>query len=104
MAATKASRVVSELLAANAAFSTTYSRDPTLILPARKGYAIITCMDSRVDVSAALGIELGDAPIIRNAGGSAKVALADTAVAGMLGAPREIIILKHTGELFVRAR
>jgi len=53
-------------------------------------------MDPRIDFSQVLGIELGDAPIIRNAGGSARVALADTAVAGMLGGPTEVIILKHT--------
>lgn len=91
------SSTLSGLLAANETFSTTYKRDPTLQLPSKKSYALITCMDPRIDFSAVLGIELGDAAIIRNAGGSAQIALADAAVTGLIGTSPEIIILKHTG-------
>lgn len=35
----------------------------------RRHLAVVTCMDARIDVFAALGLELGDAHVIRNAGG-----------------------------------
>jgi carbonic anhydrase len=45
-------------------------------LPAR-GLVILTCMDHRVDPLAALGLELGDAMVIRNAGGRVTPAFLD---------------------------
>ena len=36
---------------------------------ARAGVAVVTCMDARIDVFAVLGLHLGDAHVIRNAGG-----------------------------------
>jgi len=58
---------IEQLLAANKAYNT----DPSLTRdrrPARK-LAIVTCMDARIDVFAALGLKLGEAIILRNAGG-----------------------------------
>lgn len=37
-----------------------------LALPPAKKYLVVTCMDARIDPAAALGIELGDAHVIRN--------------------------------------
>ncbi len=59
--------------------------------------AVLTCMDSRVDVSALLGLRPGDAHVIRNAGGratdDARHALAlSQAVAGT----REVMVIHHT--------
>jgi carbonic anhydrase len=43
----------------------------------RRGLVVLTCMDHRVDPAAALGLELGDAMVLRNAGGRVTPALID---------------------------
>lgn len=57
----------------------------------------VTCMDARIDAHANFGIELGDAHIIRNAGGNAKDALRSILISQHLLGTREIILVKHTG-------
>lgn len=54
-------------------------------------------MDARIDPAAAFGIDLGDAHIIRNAGGNAKDALRSVLISQHLLGTREIILVKHTG-------
>lgn len=54
-------------------------------------------MDARIDPSAAFGIALGDAHIIRNAGGSARDALRSLVISQQLLGTNEIILIKHTG-------
>ncbi|KAF4610347.1 hypothetical protein G7Y89_g15773 [Cudoniella acicularis] len=68
-----------------------------LALPPAKKYTVVTCMDARIDPAAAYGINLGDAHVIRNAGGSAKDALRSLIISQQLLGTREIIIVKHTG-------
>lgn len=53
-------------------------------------------MDARIDPSAAFGIPLGDAHVVRNAGGSAKEALRSIIISQQLLGTREIILIKHT--------
>ena len=53
-------------------------------------------MDARIDPAAAFGIELGDAHVIRNAGGSAKEALRSIVISQQLLGTREILLVKHT--------
>lgn len=55
-------------------------------------------MDARIDPAAALGIELGDAHVIRNAGASAKDALRSIVISEQLLGTKEIVLVKHTGE------
>lgn len=57
----------------------------------------VTCMDARIDPAAAYGIDLGDAHVIRNAGGSAKDALRSLVISEQLLGTNEIILVKHTG-------
>lgn len=57
----------------------------------------VTCMDARIDAHTAFGIELGDAHIIRNAGGNAKDSLRSILISQHLLGTREIILVKHTG-------
>ncbi len=60
--------VIDELVANNQAFAASLPiRD--LDLRPRRQLAVVTCMDSRVDVFAALGLRHGDAHVLRNAGG-----------------------------------
>ena len=54
-------------------------------------------MDARIDPASAFGIELGDAHVIRNAGGNAKDALRSILVSEHLLGTREIVLVKHTG-------
>ena len=54
-------------------------------------------MDARIDPAAAYGIDLGDAHIIRNAGGSARDALRSLVISEQLLGTEEILLIKHTG-------
>jgi carbonic anhydrase len=60
--------VIDELVQNNARFAAGGATGHVDIRPARQ-LAVVTCMDSRVDVFAALGLAFGDAHILRNAGG-----------------------------------
>ncbi|MCJ1431094.1 hypothetical protein MMC27_000444 [Xylographa pallens] len=68
-----------------------------LALPPAKKYAVVTCMDARIDPAAAFGISLGDAHVIRNAGGNAKDALRSLVISQQLLGTNEVLIIKHTG-------
>ena len=54
-------------------------------------------MDARIDPAAAYGIDLGDAHVIRNAGGNAKDALRSIVISQQLLGTNEILVVKHTG-------
>jgi carbonic anhydrase len=54
-------------------------------------------MDARIDPAQAFGITLGDAHIIRNAGGSAQDALRSLVTSEQLLGTQEILLIKHTG-------
>jgi carbonic anhydrase len=61
------------------------------------GLAILTCMDARIDVEDALGLRVGDAHIIRNAGGLASQdAIRSLVVSQQLLGTREILVIAHT--------
>jgi len=59
--------------------------------------AIVTCMDARIDVFAVLGLELGDAHVIRNAGGrlTDDVLRSLALSSGMLGVDT-VVVMQHT--------
>jgi carbonic anhydrase len=67
-------------------------------LPARpaKRLAVVACMDARLDPARVLGLEQGDAHVIRNAGGLARDALRSLVISQQLLGTREVIILQHT--------
>lgn len=64
---------------------------------ARRGVAIVTCMDSRIDPLAMLGLKAGDAKIFRNPGGRVTPAALEALVLGvhLLGVER-ILVVPHT--------
>ena len=63
----------------------------------RTGLAILTCMDARIDLAGALGIEIGDAHVIRNAAGLATDdAIRSLAVSQQLLGTRAIVVIGHT--------
>ncbi|KAG6866032.1 hypothetical protein C0991_009441 [Blastosporella zonata] len=68
-----------------------------LALPPAKKYIVVTCMDARIEPASQLGIELGDAHVIRNAGGSAQEALRSIVISQRLLGTREIAVFHHSG-------
>ncbi|KAL8875631.1 MAG: hypothetical protein Q9198_006039 [Flavoplaca austrocitrina] len=56
----------------------------------------VTCMDCRIEPAAAFGIDLGDAHVIRNAGGSAREALRHLVFSNQLLGTTQIFVIKHT--------
>ena len=68
-------------------------------LPARpaKGLAVVACMDARIDVHRILGLEPGDAHVIRNAGGSVTPdVLRSLVVSQHVLDTREVLLMHHT--------
>lgn len=57
----------------------------------------VTCMDARIDPAAAFGINLGDAHVIRNAGGNARDAIRSLIISEQLLGTNETLLIKHTG-------
>jgi carbonic anhydrase len=63
----------------------------------RRGLAVIACMDARIHVEELLGLENGDAHVIRNAGGLATDdAIRSLVISQHLLGTREVIVLEHT--------
>lgn len=87
---------VSRLIADNKAYATARANvaDPR---PSRR-LAVVTCMDARIDVFAALGLHLGEAHVIRNAGGRVTddVLRSLTLSSHVLGVDT-VIVMQHTG-------
>jgi carbonic anhydrase len=67
-----------------------------LPLPPGRGVAVVACMDARLIPSKVLGLEEGDAHIIRNAGGLAKDALRSLVISQRLLGTSEIAVIHHT--------
>jgi carbonic anhydrase len=65
------SEVRDEVLKANDAYATSFGDKAKLALPPARGFAILTCMDARLDPAKYAGLAEGDAHVIRNAGGRA---------------------------------
>ncbi|KAF8078264.1 carbonic anhydrase [Lyophyllum atratum] len=80
----------------NDAYVATFDKGGLALPPAKK-YIVVTCMDARVEPAGQLGIDLGDAHVIRNAGGCAKEALRSVVISQRLLGTREIAVFHHTG-------
>ena len=87
--------VLPELLAANQTYAAGFAKGDLPMPPARK-VAVLTCMDARIDPAKALGLEEGDAHVIRNAGGLAAEAIRSLAISQELLGTREIVVVHHT--------
>jgi len=84
------------LVSSNKAYAASFTQGHLALPPAKK-YAVVTCMDARIDPASAYGISLGDAHVIRNAGGNARDALRSLVISEQLLGTQEIILVKHTG-------
>jgi len=65
------SQILGTVLAANEAYAHFFGDKGRLALPPARGFAILTCMDARLDPAKYAGLAEGDAHVIRNAGGRA---------------------------------
>ena len=85
-----------DIFAANAEFASIFKHSE-LSGYARKSLAIITCMDSRINPLAIVGMQAGDAKILRNAGGRVTDDVLRTLVLAsyLLGVTR-VLVMPHT--------
>jgi carbonic anhydrase len=88
--------VTEELLHNNEAYAESFEKGD-LPLPPARAVAVVACMDARLDVHKILGLEEGDAHVIRNAGG----VITDDEVRSLtisqrLLGTREVILIHHT--------
>ncbi|KAK6428795.1 hypothetical protein LTR95_015063, partial [Oleoguttula sp. CCFEE 5521] len=84
-----ATQIQKDLVKSNEQYASKFT-EGHLALPPAKKYLVVTCMDARIDPKSAFGISLGDAHIIRNAGGNAKDALRSILISQHLLGTREI--------------
>jgi carbonic anhydrase len=85
-----------ELLKNNEAYAASFDKGDLPLPPARKT-AVVACMDARLDPARVLGLEEGDAHVIRNAGGLVSDdTLRSLAISQHLLGTEEIVILHHT--------
>jgi len=85
-----------ELLSANAAHAAGFTNAELAAPPTRK-VAIVTCMDARLDPARFLGLVVGDAHVIRNAGGLVTDdALRSLAISHWQLGTREVFVIAHT--------
>src|SRR6188768_3830125 len=98
------SSVLNDVLAANAAYAGAFGAKKDLALPPARRFAILTCMDARLDPAKFAGLREGDAHVIRNAGGRASDdAIRSLVISYKLLGTREWFVIHHTNcgmELF----
>lgn len=93
-----------EVLAANAGYAAAFGDKGALALPPARQFAILTCMDARLDPAKYAGLAEGDAHVIRNAGGRASDdAIRSLVISHKLLGTRTWFVIHHTNcgmELF----
>ena len=88
--------VTDDLLQNNERYSEDFDKGD-LPLPPAKGVAVVACMDARLNVYGMLGLQEGDAHVIRNAGGViTDDEIRSLAISQRLLGTREIILIHHT--------
>ena len=87
--------LVNELLAANEEYAEGFTKGDLPMPPGRR-FAVVACMDARLDPAKALGLAEGDAHVIRNAGGRAADALRSLVISQRLLGTQEVIVVHHT--------
>jgi carbonic anhydrase len=101
------SKIVDEVLAANGKYVASFGDTGKLSLPPARHFAILTCMDARLDPAKYAGLAEGDAHVIRNAGGRASDdAIRSLVISYKLLGTREWFVIHHTNcgmELFTDA-
>ena len=88
--------VTDELVRNNQTYAGSFKKGDLPLPPARH-IAVVACMDARLDVHKILGLEEGDAHVIRNAGGAVTDdAIRSLAISQRLLGTKEIVLIHHT--------
>jgi len=91
------STIRDEVLAANKAYATQFGEKGKLPMPPGRRFAILTCMDARLDPAKYAGLSEGDTHVIRNAGGRASDdAIRSLVISYKLLGTREWFVIHHT--------
>jgi carbonic anhydrase len=84
------------MLAANESFAKDFGKG-SLPMPPARNVAVVACMDARLHPETFLGLEIGDAHMIRNAGGRASDdAIRSLIISSRLLGTREFLVIHHT--------
>src|SRR5256884_9415962 len=90
-------KILDEVLSANAEYAENFGDKGNLPLPPSRHFAILTCMDARLDPAKYAGLAEGDAHVIRNAGGRASDdAIRSLVISDKLLGTREWFVIHHT--------
>lgn len=88
--------VYEDIAAANERYAAGFTKGDLPMPPGRK-FAVLACMDARLDPAKALGLEEGDAHVIRNAGGRASDdAIRSLVISQQLLGTEAIVVVHHT--------
>lgn len=88
---------LNKVLEANAAYAADFGAKSELALPPARGFAILTCMDARLDPAKYAGLSEGDAHVIRNAGGRASDdAIRSLVISYKLLGTKEWFVIHHS--------
>jgi carbonic anhydrase len=91
------STILKEVLAANAAYARNFGDRAKLPIPPARRFAVLTCMDARIDPAKMAGLAEGDAHVIRNAGGRASDdAIRSLVISHKLLGTQEWFVIHHT--------
>lgn len=91
------SQILDEVLQANQAYAANFGDKGRLPMPPGRHFAILTCMDARLDPAKYAGLAEGDAHVIRNAGGRASDdAIRSLVISYKLLGTREWFVVHHT--------
>lgn len=91
------SKVLSEVLNANANYAAEFGDKAGLAMPPARRFAVLTCMDARLDPAKYAGLAEGDAHVIRNAGGRAtEDAIRSLVISYKLLGTREFFVVHHS--------
>src|SRR5439155_15908121 len=89
--------VLEEVLSANEQYAASFGDKSELALPPARRFAILTCMDARLDPAKYAGLSEGDAHVIRNAGGRASDdAIRSLVISHKLLGTKEWFVIHHT--------
>lgn len=91
------SQILDKVLAANAKYAANFGDKGNLPLPPSRRFAVLTCMDARLDPARYAGLAEGDAHVVRNAGGHASDdAIRSLVISYKLLGTREWFVIHHT--------